>query len=118
MTDPRLVSAPSRLWRIGRDDDVFNTGKTIPLDEWPEDERVDAGSRFDDPYGRFKTLYLAESRRGCAYEFAERFRRKPGLIEKIYSETDDDADAELDPRSPRVDSLPATLTGARWHQAS
>lgn len=65
MSPARAVEGvPALLYRIGRLPD--------PL-AWPSWEFVAAG-RYDDPQRSFRTLYLAEQRRGCFVELLAPFR--------------------------------------------
>ncbi len=65
MIPVRSAAEPRRaLYRIGWLPDPF---------EWPPSHRRGAG-RFDDPHGRFGTLYGAEERIACFVETLARFR--------------------------------------------
>lgn len=76
----------SRAWRVG-----FHPR---PWDWAPWDYATDGrfDGRWDDPHGRWRTLYLADSRRGCYLEVLAHFRADPTL-EAEFDDIDDDDDA-------------------------
>ncbi len=49
---------------------------------WPSLQYVGAG-RFDDPIGRFRTLYAAEQRIGAFIESLARYRPSPGTLVEL-----------------------------------
>ena len=53
---------------------------------WP-DPRYIGGSRFDDPLGQFRVLYVAEQRVGCFIESLARFRPDLTLLARLAAVT-------------------------------
>ena len=49
---------------------------------WPPLQYVGSG-RFDDPMGRFRTLYAAEQRVGCFIESPARYRPNPRALVEL-----------------------------------
>jgi hypothetical protein len=93
----RLVSAPrGGLYRLGHHPDPFIWEGTVePLPE--SHHPIFGGRRFDDPDGRFVTLYAGTTPQASFAETIASFRRRPGLRERILAETaDDDADPVYD----------------------
>lgn len=72
MPQPRVVGAPSILYRVGRSNDPLHYS-TIR----PEDARSGAGNRFDVPGGG--VLYAATQREACFGETLARFRPSPAV---------------------------------------
>lgn len=72
--------AGATLWRVGRYPD--------PL-AWTDWSFVGSG-RFDDPLGRFRTLYLAEQRLTCFLETLARFRPSVQALAAVAAMNDGD----------------------------
>jgi len=84
-----LVPPPARFFRIARAVNPFNWSP--PREPLPDREGpVFEGRRWDDPEGRFATVYCGSSPEAAFAETIAPFRAVPKLQERILEATDED----------------------------
>ena len=101
MPGSRLVAAPFRgIYRVAKGLDPFAfrpPRSALPV----QDQPVLDGNRWDDPLGRFASLYCATTAEAAYGETIARYREKNGLIDRIAAflsgDPDLDYDFELEP---------------------
>ena len=81
------VVIPSRVHRVSRTPDPA----ALPAWEYAGDDRT-FGNRWDDPHGRYRVLYTADTRIGALAETLQDFRRSLTLLSRLQDVERDDAD--------------------------
>jgi hypothetical protein len=106
MPASHVVTAPDAgIFRVARGLQPF--AFRPPRSALPDqDEPVLDGNRFDDPEGRFATLYCASSAQAAFGETIARYREAPGLLDRIDAFLNAPPDADYDP-----ELLPARVPG-------
>ena len=97
MPASHVVAAPrGGVHRVGRGLDPFAFGPPpTPLPD--AGEPVVGGNRFDDPAGRFTTLYAASSEEAAFGETIAAYRDRDGLLDRIDEFLNAAADPDHDP---------------------
>jgi len=90
MRFPTIV-IPSRLYRVSRVPDPA----ALPAWEYADDDRT-FGNRWDDPHGRYRVLYTADSRIGALVETLQDFRPSLTMLSRLSAIEHDDLELERD----------------------
>jgi hypothetical protein len=91
-----LAAPASGVSRVARSVEVFTFHVPQPLPA-PAPEPIEEGNRWDDPDGRFATLYCASSAEGAFGEVIARYRERTGLLDRIDQFLTQRPDPEYDP---------------------
>ena len=83
------------MYRVARGFDPFLF--RAPLSPLPtQDTPVLDGNRWDDPLGKYATLYCASTAEAAFGETIARYREREGLLDRISSFLSDDPDPDYD----------------------
>jgi hypothetical protein len=113
MAASRVLKAPGAgVHRVSRSIDVFAFHAAQPMPR-PSPEPIEDGNRWDDPDGRFATLYCASCAEAAFGEVIAHYRERPGLLDRIDAFLSQSPDADYDPLlSPGA--VPAEFFDGRW----